>query len=35
MGQIPADVLRELEVEAYSAVMKALYAGTYDLVRFA
>lgn len=33
MGQVAPEVLRELEVEAYSSVMRALYAGTYDLVR--
>lgn len=33
MGQVSQDALRELEVDAYTAVMRALYAGTYDLVR--
>ncbi|KAL6774240.1 hypothetical protein ACKKBG_A24280 [Auxenochlorella protothecoides x Auxenochlorella symbiontica] len=30
MSQTPPELLRELEIEGYTAVMRAIYAGTYD-----
>ena len=33
MASVPQELLRELEIEGYTAVMRAIYAGTYDWVR--
>ncbi|KAK2079770.1 hypothetical protein QBZ16_002165 [Prototheca wickerhamii] len=30
MASVPQELLRELEIEGYTAVMRAIYAGTYD-----
>lgn len=35
MSQTPPELLRELEIEGYTAVMRAIYAGTYDWVSLA
>lgn len=32
MASVPVELLRELEIEGYTAVMRAIYAGSYDWV---